>query len=169
MDVLEAIFTRRSIRKFLDKKISESDVNLILQAGMYAPSANNGQTWRFVVINERELLDSIPSFHPWSQMCLQAPLVIMVCAFVPSGKLYEMWVQDCAAATQNILLAAHALGLGGVWLGVHPREERIAGARNLVGLPDEIHPFSLIALGYPDELPETPDCFDLAKVHKNHW
>lgn len=169
METLEAIFTRRSIRKFSDRQIQESDINRLLKAGMYAPSANNSQPWHFVVINERELLDRIPTFHPWSKMCFQAPLAIVVCAYVPAGKKFDLWVQDCSAATQNILLAAHAIGLGGVWLGVHPREERIAGVRDLLGLPEEVHPVSIVVLGYPDEQPETPERFDLAKVHFNQW
>lgn len=169
METLEAIFTRRSIRKFSDRQIQESDINRLLKAGMYAPSANNSQPWHFVVINERELLDRIPTFHPWSKMCFQAPLAIVVCAYVPAGKKFDLWVQDCSAATQNILLAAHAIGLGGVWLGVYPREERIAGVRDLLGLPEEVHPVSIVVLGYPDEQPETPERFDLAKVHFNQW
>lgn len=169
METLEAIFTRRSIRKFSDRQIQESDINRLLKAGMYAPSANNSQPWHFVVINERELLDRIPTFHPWSKMCFQAPLAIVVCAYVPAGKKFDLWVQDCSAATQNILLAAHAIGLGGVWLGVHPREERIAGVRDLLGLPEEVHPVSIVVLGYPNEQPETPERFDLAKVHFNQW
>jgi len=169
METLEAIFTRRSIRKFSDRQIQESDINRLLKAGMYAPSANNSQPWHFVVINERELLDRIPTFHPWSKMCFQAPLAIVVCAYVPAGKKFDLWVQDCSAATQNILLTAHAIGLGGVWLGVHPREERIAGVRDLLGLPEEVHPVSIVVLGYPNEQPETPERFDLAKVHFNQW
>lgn len=169
METLEAIFTRRSIRKFSDRQIQESDINRLLKAGMYAPSANNSQPWHFVVINERKLLDRIPTFHPWSKMCFQAPLAIVVCAYVPAGKKFDLWVQDCSAATQNILLAAHAIGLGGVWLGVHPREERIAGVRDLLGLPEEVHPVSIVVLGYPNEQPETPERFDLAKVHFNQW
>lgn len=169
METLEAIFTRRSIRKFSDRQIQESDINRLLKAGMYAPSANNSQPWHFVVINERELLDRIPTFHPWSKMCFQAPLAIVVCAYVPAGKKFDLWVQDCSAATQNILLAAHAIGLGGVWLGVYPREERIAGVRDLLGLPEEVHPVSIVVLGYPNEQPETPERFDLAKVHFNQW
>ena len=169
METLEAIFTRRSIRKFSDRQIQESDINRLLKAGMYAPSANNSQPWHFVVINERELLDRIPTFHPWSKMCFQAPLAIVVCAYVPDGKKFDLWVQDCSAATQNILLAAHAIGLGGVWLGVHPRQERIAGVRDLLGLPEEVHPVSIVVLGYPNEQPQTTERFDLAKVHFNQW
>ncbi len=169
MNAIETILTRRSIRKFLDRKVSVEDVQTLLRAGMFAPSANNEQPWRFVVIDERDLLDKIPEFHPWSKMLLEAPLAILVCAFVPVGKKFDMWVQDCSAATQNILLAAHHLGLGGVWLAVHPREERITGARALCGLPDEIYPFSIIALGYPAEHPQAVDRFDPDKVHYNHW
>lgn len=169
MELMEGLLTRRSIRKYQDTKVPAEYVDALLRAAMHAPSANNSQPWRFVVVDQRELLDKIPEFHPWSKMLLQAPLAIVVCALVPEGKKFEMWVQDCAAATQNILLAALDLGLGGVWLGVHPREERVNGIRQLLRLPADIFPFSIIALGYPAETPTPVDRFDPLKVHYNHW
>ncbi len=169
MDALEALNTRRSVRNFSDKVVSYEEIKILLSAGMQAPSANNEQPWRFIVVDKRELLNRIPDFHPWSRMMTVAMLAIIVCAFVPEGKKFDMWVQDCAAASENILLAAHAIGMGGVWLGVHPREERISGTRRLFGLPNEIHPFSILALGYPAELPSQVDRFDPRKIHYNSW
>jgi nitroreductase len=169
MDGLEMIFNRRSIRKFESTPVESDKIDLMLKAAMQAPSANNGQPWHFITIDDRQTLDQIPEFHPWSKMLYQAPLAIVVCAYVPEGKLYEMWIQDCSAATQNLLLAAHYLGVGSVWLGLHPRTERVQGIRTLLKLPKEIHPFSIIALGYPAEKVAPVDRFDINRIHHNSW
>lgn len=169
MDALEAILTRRSIRKFKPDPIAPDRVTSLLKAGMQAPSANNLQPWRMIVITRRDLLDAIPTFHPYGAMLLQAPLAILVCGDRHRQPIEGYWVQDCSAATQNILLAAHALGLGAVWLGVYPREERIRGIRDLLRLPDQVAPLSLIALGWPEEIKEPADRFDPEKIHCNAW
>ena len=169
MEAMQAMLTRRSVRNFINQPVSPEDIEKMLRAGMQAPSASNRQPWRFVVVDQRDLLDNIPLFHPWSKMLLEATLAIVVCAEVPPDHKYEMWVQDCAACSQNILLAAHALGLGGVWLGVHPREEHINGVRDLFDLPENIKPFSILALGHPVKLPEPVDRFDPTKIHSNKW
>jgi nitroreductase len=164
MDTLDAIFTRRSIRKFKADGVPPEMVETLLRAGMQAPSANNLQPWYLVVITRREVLDRIPSFHPYSAMLTQAPLAILVCGDRTLQPMEGYWVQDCSAATQNILLAAHALGLGAVWLGIHPREERIRGMRALLHLPDEKAPLSLIALGWPAEPKGRADRFKPEKA-----
>ncbi len=169
MDLFEAIKTRRSVRHFESTSIDGEKVNLILKAGMQAPSANNSQPWRFVVITDRSKLDAIPQFHPYAKMLYEASLAILVCAFVPEGKLFDLWVQDCSAATQNMLLACHALGLGAVWLGIHPRTERSEPFRNLLNLPQDIKPVTLIAIGHPAEKPAVVDRYDPEKVHYNRW
>lgn len=169
MEALEAIFTRRSIRKYLQDPVSDDELRILLKAGMLAPSANNGQPWHFIVVNKRSLLNAITEFHPWSKMLLEAPLAIIVCAYVPRDKLYDMWIQDCAAASQNILLAAHAIGLGGVWLGVHPRQERVSGVVKLFNLSEEIKPFSILVIGHPSEKAESVDRFHHEKIHINRW
>jgi nitroreductase len=169
MDAMENILTRRSVRKFTSEKITPDEVTQLLRAAMQAPSANNGQPWHFIVVDKRELLDEIPKFHPHAKMLFEAHLAIIVCAFVPKDKLYGLWVQDCSAATLNILLAAHSMGLGGVWMGVHPREDRVNGIIAMFDLPEEIKPFSIIALGHPAEIPPQVDRFSLEKVHFNSW
>ncbi len=169
MDALKAIFTRRSVREFTDKSVSGDEITTMLRAGMQAPSANNEQPWHFIVVHDRELLDSITEFHPHAKMLNEAQLAIIVCSQVDPEKKWEMWVQDCSAATQNILLAAHALNLGAVWLGVHPREERINGVKQLFNLPEDTHPFSIIAIGHPRVLPEPVDRFDESCIHVNKW
>lgn len=167
MDALEAIFTRRSIRRYTDKTVSEKDLKTILEAGMNAPSANNQQPWHFVVINSRDKLNAITEVHPYSQMLKQAPAAIIVCGDTNVSSSY--WQQDCSAATENILLAARALGLGTVWLGVYPREDRTAAISKLFGLPKNVKPLCVIALGHPAEEKGRVSRFDAGRIHKNNW
>ncbi len=167
MDAMEAILSRRSIRKYTDQKISDELIGEILKAAMSAPSANNLQPWHFVIISERQILDRIPEFHPYSSMLYFAPLAIAVCGDAELQSAF--WVQDCSAASENILLAAHAKGLGAVWLAIYPREQRVQGLRKLLGLPENIIPLSLISLGYPAAKKPPENRYDPSKVHHNHW
>jgi nitroreductase len=169
MDTIEAIFTRRSIRRYKPQAVPENLVRELLEAAMFAPSANNFQPWQFVVIDDRGLLDKIPSVHPYSQMLKEAPMAILVCGDTRKQELEGYLAVDCAAATQNILLAAHAEGLGAVWLGVFPREERMRGLHRLLALPDYIVPITLIGVGYPNESKPRPERYDGSKIHRNKW
>jgi len=169
MDALEAILGRRSIRRYTESSVSDEAVETIMRAAMAAPSANDNQPWRFIIINKREILDAIPAFHQYSAMLKQAPLAILVCgdktAVSHSGYLYL----DCSAATQNMLLAVHALGLGAVWLGIYPREQRVAGIRNLLRLPDNLEPVALVSIGHPAEHKPPSQRFDKEKIRYNRW
>ena len=169
MDTLEAIHTRRSIRKYTDEEISSETIKELLSAAMSAPSAVNAQTWVFVVIDERRLLDEIPGYSPYAAMTRQAPLAILICGDTSQEIAPGFWVQDCSAAIQNLLLAAHALGLGGVWLGVHPLQERVAGARKLFNLPEHVVPLAIIPLGYPAEQKARQDRYQQERVHLDRW
>jgi nitroreductase len=164
MNTLEAIFTRRSIRKFLNKSVADDILQEIVKAGMYAPSAHNEQPWHFVIIKDRKILDEIPTFQPYSDMCKSATCAIIVCGDLSLEKSQGNWPQDCAAATQNILLAIHDLGLGGVWASIYPREERMKRHQELLKLPQNILPFALIPLGYTDEKPKTVDRFKKERI-----
>ncbi len=168
MDTLEAIFTRRSIRKYRADAVSEDQIETLLKAAMFAPSAANRQPWHFIVISDRSLLDAVPQFHEYAAFLRGAPLAILVCADENLQKV-GCWEQDCAAATQNILLAAHALGLGTCWIGIQPVAERIAGVRLLFNLPEHVQPFSLIAVGHPADQPTQPDRYKPERVHTNSW
>jgi nitroreductase len=141
----------------------------MLEAAMSAPSAGNEQPWHFVVIKERSLLEAIPKFHPYSHMLHGAPAAILVCGDERLEKHKGFWVQDCAAATENILLAAHALGLGAAWVGIYPSTERIAPFRDLFGIPEYAIPFSLVPLGYADEHQPPEKRYNPARVHHNRW
>lgn len=168
---MDAILNRRSIRKYKEQAIPEELFTELLEAGMCAPSAGNERPWHFIVITERSLLKGITEFHQHSQMLKQAPAAIIVCADLTCNKYpgIDYWVQDCAAATENILLAAQDKGLGTCWLGVYPREDRMAGMSRLLGLPEHIIPFSAIAVGYPAEIKSAGSRYDGSRVHRNGW
>jgi nitroreductase len=169
MEAMEAILSRRSIRKYEPTPLSEDLIHKLLDAAMSAPSSGNGQPWHFVVVTDRAVLDEIPKFHAFSNMLKEGPAAVVVCGDTALERSKGVWVQDCSAATQNILLAARALGLGSVWLGVYPIEERIAGARKLLGLPENIVPLSIVAIGYPAEAKPPADRFNAERVHRNRW
>ena len=169
MDTLKAIHTRRSIRDYQGKNIPEELVIEILKAAMAAPSARNQQSWEFVVITDTELREKIPAVCPFAQMIVGAPLAILICGNLKIETAQGYWVIDCAAATQNLLLAAHALGLGTVWTGVYPRVERMDGLTALFDLPEYILPHSLVVIGYPAQQPPQQDRFKPERIHFNGW
>ena len=169
MDALEAIYTRRSVRSYTNKPISENDIHDLLRAGMHAPSARNEQPWHFIVIDDAEKLHAIPEFHPHAKMLLDAPVAILVCSDRKLETKRASWLQDCSAATENILLAAHAKGLGGVWIGIFPDSERVSGIKDLMSLPDDVRPVALIALGHPEVFPEPVDRYNPERIHRNQW
>jgi nitroreductase len=169
MDIIKTIMTRRSVRNFTPEPVSDEDLNTLLRAGMQAPSGGNEQPWHFIVIDDQALLHAVPEFHPHTKMLLEAPLAILVCSERKLEKHRALWLQDCSAATENILLAAHGLGLGAVWLGIFPVAERVAGMQALLNMPDDIRPVSLVAVGHPASQPEPTDRFQESRVHHNRW
>ncbi|GAB6138687.1 nitroreductase family protein [Halanaerobaculum tunisiense] len=172
---MSIIFDRRSIRSYTSQSVSEEKIEYLLQAGMAAPSAMNEQPWEFVVVDKREILDQILEVHDYAQMVPEAPLVIAICGNQDYLKAndaqaaQEYMVQDCSAATQNILLAAQEQGLGSVWLGVYPREKRIKGIQKLLDLPEEITPISLVVIGHTNQDKEANDRYLEDRVHRNQW
>ena len=167
--MLDIILTRRSIRKYKNTPVSESDIKKLLEAAMAAPSAGNSQPWEFIIINDRKILDEIPKFHPYSQMLKEAPLAIVVCGDLKKEKYRDRWPLDCSAAAQNILLAAHSLGLGTVWLGIYPEKERIDNTVNLLRIPQEVIPLCIIAVGYPDEIKPPSHRYKEENIHFNKF
>ncbi|MFA7245974.1 MAG: nitroreductase family protein [Dehalococcoidia bacterium] len=169
METFEPIMTRRSIRKYTDNRVPAEVVEQLLRAGMAAPSAANEQPWHFVVITERKTLVQVPTFHPHAHMLKEAALAILVCNDSGLELTRGRGVLDCSAATQNILLAAHDLGLGAVWVGVYPVVERMNGMRKLLNMPTRIVPIALVSVGYPDERPRMEDRFKPERVHYERW
>ncbi|MCQ7926429.1 nitroreductase family protein [Salmonella enterica] len=167
---IENIMTRVSVRKFKPAKLSDSQIETLLRAGMAAPSAVNKQPWEFVVVDDRALLDSLQAAAQNIRISNGCQQVIVVCgneqkALEGEGRAY--WIQDCSAATQNILLAAHATGLGAVWCGIAPIKERMAKVGDILSLPSYVKPLCVICVGEPDETPEVKDKWKPENVHHN--
>lgn len=169
MDIFETIMTRRSIRAYSEKPVSDKEVRKMLEAAMMAPTARNYQPWYFVVIRERKLLDEITVIHPHAKMLRGAPLAVLICGDKNKENEPAYIVQNCSGATENLLLAAHGLGLGAVWVGVHPREPRIEGIRKLLDLPDYVQPVSLISIGYPAEEKKSESRYRQEYVKYDKW
>jgi nitroreductase len=169
MDVIEAMRTRRSIRKFQRKPVPEALVQDLLRAAMSAPSAGNQQPWHFVLIDDQEILRKVPAINPYAGMAKDAPLAVLICGDLALEKFAGYWVQDCSAATQNLLLAAHGKGLGAVWTGIYPLNDRVEGFKRLCNLPEKVIPLALIIVGYPDQVLKPEDRFRTDRVHQNTW
>lgn len=169
MNLSEAIHTRRSIRKFTDELVPDEMIRKILEAAMMAPSAGNAQPWQFIVINSREILDSMVDVHPYIKMVKQAPVGILICGDLSKEKHQGYWVQDCSAAMQNLLLAAHDLGLGAVWTGIHPIEERVTAFKSMFNLPDHIMPLGFAPMGWPAQEMKSESRFKADRVHYNTY
>jgi len=166
-DLIHTIFARRSIRKYTVEQIGEEDIKTLLEAAMAAPSASNLKPWHFVVVTDRQTLDDLAEAHPHGKMLFEAPLCIAVCGDPTISRRY--WVQDCSAAAENLLLAAVAGGLGAVWLGVYPREDRVAAIRRVLSIPETMVPLNLISIGHPAEEKEPRTQYDEARVHRENW
>jgi nitroreductase len=170
METLEAIYTRRSIREYTTLEVPDKLVKKLLAAAMQAPSAGNEQPWHFVIVTDRKQMDALANALPFGKMLHTAPLGIIVCADMDLEKYEGFWVQDCSNATMNLLLAAHDSGLGAVWVGVYPVEDRVASLKNILDLPGSVIPLSVIPLGYPLSLPEPPESrYNESRLHLNHW
>lgn len=169
MDVLQAIYTRRSIRKFTGEPISDTNVEVLLKAGFSAPSAHNMQPWHFVVVKNPEVLNKIAEKHPYAKMLPQAGCCIIVCGDNEVQKSKGFLIEDCSAAIQNILLAAHGTGLGAVWCGLYPVPELIALVSETVNLPNNIEPMGMVVVGHKAEDRASAERYDKAKVHHDKW
>ncbi|MBS3957022.1 MAG: nitroreductase family protein [Clostridiales bacterium] len=169
MDALDALMTRRSIRRYTGEPVLAEQVETMLRAAMAAPSAGNQQPWRFVVVTERETLAIIADTSPYAGMLAEAAVGIVVCGDTSDLRHPVMWQQDCSAAVQNILLAAHAMGLGAVWLGYYPKTERSSPLKALLGMPEHIEPMAVISIGHPAEEKGPSERYDADLVHHERW
>lgn len=171
--VLNAIYTRTSIRTYQpDHAVSRDTVEMLLRAAMSAPTAVNKQPWAFVVLDTREALDSLAEVLPYAKMLKHAPLAIVTCGDMNKaieGEGRDFWIQDVSAATENLLIAAHALGLGAVWTGVYPDHERVNAVQERLGMPANIIPLSVVPVGYPEGEHQPKDKWNPDAVHFNRW
>ena len=166
---MDVILKRRSVRKYTSQPVSEADIEAIIRAGMAAPSAGNQQPWHFIVVRDREMLREIGNINPYAKLLENAPAAIMVCGDMRLEKHEGFWVQDCSAATENMLIEIVERGLGGVWLGFYPVQTRVDAVKKLFGLPKEVIPMSVVAVGYPAEKSEEADRFKRDRIHYDKW
>jgi len=164
---IDNLFARRSIRTYTSEPVTDVQVETLLQAAMAAPSAGDRQPWHLIVVRDAATRAALAQAHPYAGMLAQSPVCIVPCGDPAIDALF--WVQDLSAATENILMAATALGLGTVWCGVHPREDRAAAVREILGIPKAIIPLCLIAVGHPDEDKEPRTQYNAARVHRERW
>ena len=169
MESLEALKTRRSIRKYRNGKIPEETINQIIHCAMYSPSAFDYQPWHFIVIDKNEVFDDILKAATHAEMIKEASHAVIICGDRKLEENIGLLIQDISAATQNLLLAAHTYGLGAVWIGIYPFEDIIKGIKDLFGLPDNIVPVSMAVIGFPGEIPPQPERYKKERVHLNEW
>lgn len=172
MDIMDAIYHRRSVRHYSDEAVSKEILRKIIKAGMMAPSAGNQQPWHFITVTKKETLLAATKINPNAKMALRAPAAILVCGDENLEMHSGYWIQDCSAAVQNMLLAIHGMNLGAVWTGIWPRMERVEGFRKLLELPKGINPLAFIVVGHPPTgwtVPEPPERFLEERIHEGSW
>ena len=170
--MLECIMTRTSVRQYTDQPVENEKIEAMLRAGMAAPTAVNAQPWHFVVVNDKAKLGELAAANPHAKMLESAPLAIVVCGDMTKameGDGRQFWIQDCSAATENILLAAHAQGLGAVWTALYPMEERYLAVREALKLPDTMIPLCTVVIGYPSAQAEPKDKWKPENVSYNEY
>lgn len=168
---LQALFARRSVRKYKDREIPEAMIKDVLEATMAAPSAVAKDPWEFIVVRDKDMLGRIADGLPNGQMLRDAAVGLVICGDMDKAHDHQesYMLQDCSAAIENTLVAASMLGLGTCWLGVHPRQERVTHLRNLFGFPENVIPVSVIAMGWPAEQKEPRTRYDEDKLHWEQW
>lgn len=164
--VMENILARKSVRQYISRPVEREKTELLLRAGMAAPSASDKRPWEFVVLDDRATLDSLAAKLPYAKMLTKAPMAIVVCGDTLRSAL---WEHDCSAATQNILLAAESMGLGAVWTAAYPYPERVEAVRAYTGLPAHVQPLCVIPVGYPEGRQSPKDKYDTTKVHYGRY
>ena len=169
MNAIDCLMTRRSIRLFSERPVGSDQIRTLLEVFFRSPSAADARPWHLVVVLDRGRLTAFADAMPKCDMLRTAAAGLVVCADPSMEKIPGFWVQDCAAATQNLLVAAHGLGLGGVWIGLHPVPSREAAVREALGIPAARIPFSLVALGWPAESPAPDERFDDTRLHRERW
>ena len=170
--VINTIMTRVSVREFTGEKISNAQLDTLLRAAMAAPSAINKQPWAFIVVTDEEKIAALGEALPYSRCSNKPAVAIIPCGDLSKaieGEMANFWINDVSAATENLLLAAHAMGLGAVWTGLHPDMNRAKMVQDMLGLPEHIIPLCVVPVGVPAEKPEIKDKFKPENIHYNEW
>lgn len=169
MDTIQALLTRRSIRKYKNQPVEQDKIEIILKSAMYAPSAMNLQAWHFIVIDDKNILTDTIKSIPHAELLKQTPNAILVCGD-KTIETNESWmIQNCSAAIQNVLMAAHGLGIASCWIAIHGIDNVLKNVSRQFNLPENVIPVALISLGYPDETVFAEDRFKQDKIHYNKW
>jgi len=169
MDILEAIFTRRSIRRFTGEPVGEDHLKLLMKAGFSAPSAHNFQPRNFVVVRDKNILEAIAEAHPYAKMLPQAGCGIIVCGDKKKQGSTSFILEDCSASIENMLLAAHGIGLGAVWCALYPVKQVIKTVTKFLNLPSNIIPVGMVVVGHKNEEKAPADRYDESKIHYEQW
>jgi nitroreductase len=168
METIKAIMTRRSVRTWTNEPVSEQERKIILEAAMNAPSAADARPWHFVTVDDPEVIQQFTELGG-TEMLVESTFLVMVCGD-QSKEIYPgFWPQDCSCAAQNMQLAAHDIGIGCVWVAIYPLEERVQKCCEVLGIPEGITPFALLAMGVPNEVLPPQERFDVERVHQNKW
>ena len=169
---IQNIMTRVSVREFTGEKISQEQLDTLLRVAMAAPSAINKQPWAFIVVTEEEKIAALGKALPYSRCSNKPAVAIIPCGDLSKaipGEMANFWINDVSAATENLLLAAHAMGLGAVWTGLHPDMNRAKMVQEMLGLPEHIIPLCVVPVGVPAEKPEIKDKYVPENIHYNAW
>ena len=166
INMLDMIKKRRSIRKYTGEAVTDEQIRQLLEAAMAAPSGSNIQSWEFVVVRDPDLKSQLAQTHTWSHMAADAAVVFVVCG---NERASHHWIADASAATQNLLLAVTALGLGAVWVGIYPNTDREAHVRRVLAIPEEIRVLCLVPVGHPAESKPARTQYKESKVHYEGW
>lgn len=170
--IMKNILERKSVRTYSDRKVEKEDLENLLRAAMAAPTARNSQPWVFIVVDNKEILESLGEQLPYAEMLKEAQAAIIVCGNMDKaleGEAREYWVQDCSAATENILLAAESMGLGGVWTGIYPIKERINIVKVEMKLPENIIPLNVIPIGWQTGKEQPKQKYSEENIYWNKW
>ncbi len=169
--IIENIMTRSSVRSYTSQSVEQEKIEILLKAGMAAPSAGNYQPWEIITIDDREILDAIPTIIKGAHMAAKAQQAIVVLGTPAKALMPDYWVQDCSAVTENILLAAHGMGLGAVWCGAYPENGtgRVESMSKLLNLPEGTYALNVIVFGYPQGEAKPKDKWDASKLHHNTY
>ena len=165
--VIDNILSRKSVREFIsDKPVNQEDIDILMKVGMAGPSGKDQRPWELLVINDRQILDKLAEELPYAKMLADAPMAIIMCGDTVKS---DYWYLDSSLGSQNILLAAEAMGLGATWTAAYPYRDRIEAVKSVIDMPSHILPLNVIPVGYPKGEQKAKDKFDAAKVHLNKW